>query len=54
MLSDDNYATGQPFLAVFGIALAIGLMAVLGVAIGALVRNSDGCPPGLPTRVCLG
>lgn len=42
MLSGDDYATGQPFPAVLGIALAIGLMAVLGVAIGALVRNSAG------------
>lgn len=41
MLGAD-YATGDPFPAVIGIALAIASMGVLGVAIGSLVRHSAG------------
>lgn len=41
MLGSD-YATGDPFPAVIGIALAIASMSVLGVAIGSLVRHSAG------------
>lgn len=42
LLDGDTYARGEPFPAVLGIGLAIGSMAVLGVAIGALVRHSAG------------
>ena len=39
---DSSYATGEPFPAVVGVALAIASMGVLGVAIGSLVRNAAG------------
>lgn len=42
MLDGDRYATGEPFPAIVGIALAIASMGVLGVAIGSLVRHSAG------------
>lgn len=42
MLDGDQYASGEPFPAVLGIALAIASMGVLGVAIGSLVRHSAG------------
>lgn len=42
MLDGDQYATGEPFPAIIGIALAIASMAVLGVAVGSLVRHSAG------------
>jgi ABC-2 type transport system permease protein len=42
ILDGDQYATGEPFPAVLGIALAIASMGVLGVAIGSLVRHSAG------------
>lgn len=42
MLDSDRYATGEPFPAVVGIALAIATIGVLGVAIGSMVRHSAG------------
>lgn len=42
MLDGDQYAAGEPFPAVVGIALAIASLGVLGVAIGSLVRHSAG------------
>lgn len=42
MLDSDRYATGDPFPAIVGVAIAIGSIAALGVAIGTLVRHSAG------------
>ena len=42
LLDSDRYATGEPFPAIIGIALAIASMGVLGVAIGSLVRHPAG------------
>lgn len=42
LLDGATYATGDPLPAVIGVGLAIALMAVLGVAIGALVRHAAG------------
>jgi ABC-2 type transport system permease protein len=42
MLDADVYAVGDPFPAVLGVVLAITAIGVLGVAIGAVVRQSAG------------
>lgn len=42
MLDRDAYATGQPFPAVVGVALAISTLAVLGTGLGTIVRHSAG------------
>jgi ABC-2 type transport system permease protein len=42
MLDADVYATGDPVPALFGVVLAITAIGVLGVAIGAVVRQSAG------------
>jgi ABC-2 type transport system permease protein len=42
MLDGDRYARGQPFPALLGVVLALTSIAVLGVAIGAVVRHSAG------------
>lgn len=41
-LLDDTYATGDPFPALVGVALALAVAAALGVAIGAVVRHASG------------
>jgi ABC-2 type transport system permease protein len=42
MLDGDVYATGDPFPGLLGVVLAITALGVLGVAIGAVVRQSAG------------
>jgi ABC-2 type transport system permease protein len=42
MLDGDSYATGDPFPALLGVALALVSIAVLGVGIGTIVRHSAG------------
>ncbi len=42
LLDGDRYATGQPFPALVGVSLAIAAVAVLGVAVGTIVRHSAG------------
>lgn len=42
LLSSDDYATGQAFPALFGIALCFSATGVLGLALGTLLRNSAG------------
>lgn len=42
LLSSDDYATGQLFPALFGIALCFSATGVFGLAIGTLLRNSAG------------
>lgn len=42
MLDADSYATGDPFPALIGVALAIASIAALGVGIGTIVRHSAG------------
>jgi ABC-type transport system involved in multi-copper enzyme maturation permease subunit len=42
MLDGDAYPTGAPFPALIGVALAITALGVLGIAIGAVVRQSAG------------
>jgi ABC-2 type transport system permease protein len=42
MLDGDTYATGEVFPAVLGVVLAISSIAVLGVALGTIVRHSAG------------
>jgi len=42
LLPSDDYATGQPFPALLGIALCFSATGVLGLAIGAFLRNSAG------------
>ncbi|HEY8526919.1 MAG TPA: hypothetical protein VIL48_18245 [Acidimicrobiales bacterium] len=42
LLDADVHATGDPFPAVLGVALAIAALGVLGVAVGALVRQPAG------------
>lgn len=39
---DDRYAPGDPFPALLGIAFAIAVLAVAGVAVGTLVRHTAG------------
>ncbi|MDN3023976.1 ABC transporter permease subunit [Streptomyces sp. S.PB5] len=50
MLEDGRYAQGQPWPALFGIAAAFSVAALLGLAAGTLVRHSAGavtCVVGL-------
>ena len=42
LLSSDDYATGELFPALFGIALCFSATGVLGLAIGTFLRNSAG------------
>ena len=42
LLSSDDYATGELFPALYGIALCFSATGVLGLAIGAFLRNSAG------------
>jgi ABC-type transport system involved in multi-copper enzyme maturation permease subunit len=42
LLDADVYATGEPFPALLGVALAVASMAVLGVGIGTIVRHPAG------------
>jgi ABC-2 type transport system permease protein len=42
LLDGDAYATGDPFPALLGVVLALASIAVLGVGIGTIVRNSAG------------
>jgi ABC-2 type transport system permease protein len=39
---DDSYATGDPLPALLGVAVAIAVLAVAGVAVGTLVRHTAG------------
>lgn len=47
LLAGDAYATGEPFPAVAGVAASFAALAVLGVAVGALVRHSAGAIAGV-------
>lgn len=42
MLDGDGYASGEPFPALIGVAVAIACLAALGVGIGTLVRHPAG------------
>ncbi len=42
LLSTDTYATGDPVPALAGVAASLAALAVLGVAVGALLRHSAG------------
>jgi ABC-2 type transport system permease protein len=42
LLSGDDYAAGDPFPALVGVAVSFAALAVLGVAVGALLRHSAG------------
>jgi len=42
LLSGDGYATGEPFPALVGVAGSFAALAVLGLAVGALLRHSAG------------
>jgi len=42
LLSSDDYATGELFPALFGIALCFSATGILGLAIGTFLRNSAG------------
>ncbi len=42
ILDTDVYATGEPFPAVVGVALAMASIAVLGVGLGTLIRHAAG------------
>ncbi|MFI5658392.1 ABC transporter permease subunit [Streptomyces sp. NPDC051684] len=42
LLPDGKYATGEPWPALFGIAASFAVAALLGLAIGTLVRHSAG------------
>ncbi|PSM42381.1 ABC transporter permease [Streptomyces dioscori] len=42
MLDDDTYAQGDPFPALLGVALSFAVAALLGLAVGTLVRHSAG------------
>ena len=53
MLDSGEYATGEPWPALVGVALAIAAMGVLGVAIGTVVRHSAGAVIATVTLVLL-
>ena len=53
MLDGDVYATGEPFPAIVGVALAIASIAVLGVGIGTIVRHAAGAIAALVGVVLL-
>lgn len=53
MLDADVYAIGDPFPAVLGVVLAISAIGVLGVAIGAVVRQSAGAMAAVVAVVLL-
>lgn len=42
VLISGDHATGEPFPALLGVALALGVAAVMGLAVGTLVRHSGG------------
>jgi ABC-2 type transport system permease protein len=42
LLAGDGYATGEPFPALVGVAASFAVLAVLGLAVGALLRHSAG------------
>lgn len=42
LLRDESHATGEPFPALLGVGLALAAAAVLGVALGAVLRHSAG------------
>ena len=42
LLAGDGYATGEPFPALVGVAASFAALAVLGLAVGALLRHSAG------------
>ena len=42
LLAGDGYATGDPFPALVGVAASLAALAVLGLAVGALLRHSAG------------
>jgi ABC-2 type transport system permease protein len=42
LLSTDDHAPGDPFPALLGVAASLAALAVLGVAVGALLRHSAG------------
>jgi ABC-2 type transport system permease protein len=42
MLADDRYGQGEPWPALFGIAASFAVAALLGLAVGTLVRHSAG------------
>jgi ABC-2 type transport system permease protein len=50
---DDSYATGDPFPALLGVALAITAIGVLGVGLGTVVRHSAGAMAGVVALVLL-
>jgi len=47
LLAGDGYATGEPFPALVGVAASFAALAVLGLAVGALLRHSAGAVTAL-------
>ena len=45
LLSSEDYATGELFPALFGLALCFSATGVLGLSIGTFLRNSAGADP---------